>query len=100
MKKSVSTTSGKKRTGSPLKRMDTYTSSINNVHIPLEDRVQMMIKKGVADQFEVDEYQKTEIIRKSVMDVKERAAEARERRTSPHKAYANVKSKVAGNLKS
>ena len=39
MKKSVSTTSGKKRTGSPLKRMDTYTSSINNVHIPLEDRV-------------------------------------------------------------
>ena len=59
-----------------------------------------MIKKGVADQFEVEEYQKTEIIRKSVMDVKERAAEARERRTSPHKAYANVKSKVAGNLKS
>lgn len=60
----------------------------------------MMIKKGVADRFEVDEYQKTEIIRKSVMDVKERAAVERERRTSPHKTYANVKSKVAGNLKS
>ena len=34
------------------------------------------------------------------MDVKERAAVERERRTSPHKAYANVKSKVAGNLRS
>ena len=43
----------------------------------------------------MDEYNKTEIIRKSVADVKKRAAAEKKRRESPEKTFAGVKSRVA-----
>ena len=49
---------------------------------------------------DLEEYKKTEIIRKSIADVKKRAAEAEIIRKSPEKVYANVKSRIAGNMKS
>ena len=49
---------------------------------------------------DVEEYKRTELLRKSVNDVKLRAADARERRESPSKTYSGVKSKIAGNMKS
>ena len=49
---------------------------------------------------DLEEYKKTEIIRKAVADVKKRAKEAEIVRTSPDKVYANVKSRIAGNMKS
>ena len=48
----------------------------------------------------MDEYAKTEIIRKSVNDVKKRANEEKKRRESPEKTYGHVKSVVAKNMKS
>ena len=48
----------------------------------------------------MEEYKKTEIIRKSVNDVKKRAAQEKKRRESPEKTYAGAKSTVAKNLKS
>ena len=43
------------------------------------------------------EYNKTELIRKCVQDVKKRAVEDRKRRESPAKTFANVKSKITQN---
>ena len=40
------------------------------------------------------------MLRKSVNDVKLRAAATKERRESPRKTYSGIKSKVAGNLRS
>ena len=48
---------------------------------------------------DISEYQKTEIIRKSIADVKKRAAAAEFIRKSPEKVYAHVKSRIAGNMK-
>ena len=48
----------------------------------------------------MEEYAKTEIIRKSVNDVKKRANEEKKRRESPTKTYSHVKSMVAKNMKS
>ena len=48
---------------------------------------------------DIAEYKKTEIIRKAVSDVKKRAAAAEFIRKSPEKVYANVKSRIAGNMK-
>lgn len=49
---------------------------------------------------DLNDYKKSEIIRKSVNDVKLRAAADAERRQSPMKTYAKVKSKIAGNMRS
>ena len=48
----------------------------------------------------MDDYAKTELIRKSVNDVKTRAHAEAVRRMSPSKTYSGVKSKIAGNMKS
>ena len=45
----------------------------------------------------MQEYDKTEIIRKCVNDVKKRAVEDKKRRESPAKTYGNVKSKITQN---
>ena len=51
-------------------------------------------------QQQLDEYEKTEIIRQAVGRVKEDAEKQRFRRLSPDKAYIDdTKSKVGGNLK-
>ena len=68
--------------------------------IPLERRLSLMKKQNSTTDTDLEEYKRTEIIRKSVNDVKLRAAAEAERRKSPRKTYANVKSKVAGNMKS
>ena len=47
----------------------------------------------------MQEYDKTEIIRSSIQDVKKRAAEEKKRRESPSKTYSNAKSMVAKNMK-
>ena len=52
----------------------------------------------ISDEY-VSEYKKTEIIRKSIADVKARAAAAEYIRKSPEKVYAHVKSRIAGNMK-
>ena len=49
---------------------------------------------------DLEEYRKTEIIRKAVADVKKRAAREEYIRKSPEKVYAHVKSRIAGNMKS
>jgi len=49
---------------------------------------------------DMEEYKKTEIIRKSIADVKKRAKEADFIRKSPDKVYAKVKSRIACNMKS
>lgn len=59
-----------------------------------------MRQDSKVDAEDMEEYRRTELIRKSVNDVKMRAMQDAERRASPRKQYANVKSKVAGNLKS
>ena len=63
-------------------------------------RKQVLRQNSKIDDGYMDEYAKTEIIRKSVSDVKKRAAVERERRESPRKTYSGVKSKIAGNMKS
>ena len=60
----------------------------------------LMRQNSKVDDNDVEEYRKTELVRKSVNDVKLRAAVEKERRESPRKTYANVKSKIAGNMKS
>ena len=59
-----------------------------------------MRQNSKIDDEYMEEYAKTEIIRKSVNDVKKRANEERKRRESPHKTYSHVKSTVAKNMKS
>ena len=66
----------------------------------LNDRMDLMRQNSKVDDNDVEEYRKTELVRKSVNDVKLRAAVEKERRESPRKTYANVKSKIAGNMKS
>ena len=68
--------------------------------IPLERRLSLMRKNTGVTGDDLEEYKKAEIIRKSVNDVKLRAAADAERRKSPIKTYQNVKSKIAGNMKS
>ena len=60
----------------------------------------MMNKKEGTTKEDLEEYKRTELIRKSVADVKIRAAIEEERRKSPIKTYSGVKSKIAGNMKS
>ena len=47
----------------------------------------------------MEEYNKTEIIRKSIQDVQKRAAAEKQRRESPGKTYGEVTSKIAKNMK-
>lgn len=49
---------------------------------------------------DVDAYQKTEILRQSINDVQRESKVQKVARQSPAKLYTNVKSKVAGNLRS
>lgn len=53
---------------------------------------------GINDD-DVEEFQQTEILRKSIAEVRTRANRNDEIRSSPQK-YRQVKSKVAGNMKS
>ena len=66
----------------------------------LDERVNLMRQDSKLDQRDLEEYKKTEILRKSVNDVKARAQATAERRQSPRKTYSGVKSKIAGNMKS
>jgi hypothetical protein len=68
--------------------------------IPLERRLSMMSKTKGTTEGDLEEYKRTEILRKSVADVKLRAAADAERRKSPIKTYSGVKSKIAGNMRS
>lgn len=58
------------------------------------------MKQVGEDANAVEEYKRTELIRKSINDVKDRAERQAERRESPQKAYSGIKSKIAGNMKS
>ncbi len=49
---------------------------------------------------DIEDYKRTELLRKSVADVKVRADAQAQRRQSPSKTYSAVKSKIAGNMKS
>ena len=53
---------------------------------------------GIEDD-DIQEFQQTEILRKSIADVRNRASKHDEARNSPQK-YRQVKSKIAGNMKS
>ena len=70
-------------------------------HMQSFDERQALLRQNskITDK-DIEEYKKTEIIRKSIADVKKRAAEQNVIRQSPEKVYANVKSRIAGNLKS
>ena len=56
----------------------------------------MLRQSSKIDDDDIEEYQKTEIIRKAVADVKKRGAEQEERRKHPDTA---VQSKVSMNMK-
>ena len=62
--------------------------------------MQLMRQNSKVDDNDLDEYARTELLRKSVNDVKARAAANEARRQSPRKTYSGVKSKIAGNMKS
>ena len=68
--------------------------------MPLERRLSLMNKTEGTTREDIEEYKRTELIRRSVNDVKIRAAADKERRESPRKTYGGVKSKIAGNMKS
>ena len=51
------------------------------------------------DDAYIEEYNKTEIIRSSIKEVKKRAQEEKERRESPDRTYGGIKSAVAKNMK-
>ena len=87
-------TSPSKRT-SPTKR-----TKLTEEIMPLERRLSMLSKDPKVSQQDLKDYKDTEIIRKSVNDVKLRAAAEATRRQSPSKTYSGVKSKIAGNMKS
>ena len=53
---------------------------------------------GVCDE-DVEDYQKTEVLRKAVADVRTRAQGQEDKRSSPTRYYSS-KSKVAGNIRS
>lgn len=65
-----------------------------------EVRSQLLRQNSKVTDEDLEEYKKTEIIRKSVADVKKRAKEAEFIRKSPEKVYAKVKSRIACNMKS
>jgi len=85
------------RRGNKSPAREELAKAILENQLSLDDRVKLM--KGASAE-DIEEYKRTEIIRRSVNDVKTRAAVEAERRRSPIKTYSNVKSKVAGNMKS
>ena len=66
----------------------------------LNERVALMRRDSKLVPEDLEEYKRTEILRKSMNDVKSRAHVEEGRRKSPTKTYSAVKSKIAGNLKS
>jgi len=68
--------------------------------IPLEQRLALMKNNEGTTGADIEEYEKTELLRRSVADVRVRAAADAERRKSPLKTWGGVKSKIAGNMKS
>ena len=71
-----------------------------NAEMTLDQRMELMRQDSKVQDGDLDDYRKTELLRKSVNDVKVRAAIEKEKRESPRKTYSNVKSKIAGNMKS
>ena len=69
-------------------------------NFPLEHRVTMMKDNDSVTASEIEEYKRTEIIRRAMADVKVRAAADAKRRQDPKKTYSAVKSKISINLKS
>lgn len=68
--------------------------------LALERRVSLLRKTtGVKDE-DIAEYEKSEIIRKAIRDVKKNAAVKEVTRLSPKRLYSGVKSKVGGNMRS
>ena len=63
-------------------------------------KISLLRKQTGIREEDVTEYQKAEILRQSIADVKARAAVQADKRLSPRKYYGNVKSKVSTNLKS
>ena len=66
----------------------------------LDERVNLMRQDSKLVEGDLEEYKRTELLRKSVNDVRTRAQQTAERRQSPSKTYSGVKSKIAGNMKS
>ena len=66
----------------------------------LEDRMSLMRQDSKVTGDDMAEYKRTELLRKSVNDVKVRAAADAKRRQSPMKTMSGVKSKIAGNMRS
>lgn len=87
-----------KRTRSPTKG-DSIRKTLES-QSSLEERVNMMAQNPSTTMEDINEYKRTELLRKSVADVRVRADAQAERRKSPIKTYSNVKSKIAGNMKS
>lgn len=64
-----------------------------------QKRRTVLIENGISEQ-ELKDYDRTEVIRRSVTIVQQHALAQKEMRKSPSKYYSKVSSKVAGNLKS
>ena len=65
-----------------------------------DDRLKLLKQTtGIRDS-DVQDYERTEILRKTIQDIRTTATQYQVVRTSPKKLYSNVKSKVAGNIKS
>ena len=86
----------KKRPTSPAQR---HREDALRHQTSFDERKAMLRANSKIDDDYIDEYNKTEIIRKSIQDVKKRADEEKKHRESGGHAYTGVKSAIAKNMK-
>jgi hypothetical protein len=87
-----------KNMNSPKKIAREIADQMSSRSPQLSDRLIELQKNG-AGKDEIEEYQRFELIRQSIQDVKRNAIANQVARVSPQKLYSGVKSKVAGNMK-
>ena len=67
--------------------------------LALGKRLSLLRKTTGVDEYDLDQYEKTDIIRQQIQAVRDKANVANVTRQSPRKVYAGAKSKVGANIK-
>ena len=67
--------------------------------LALAKRLSILRKTTGVDEYDLDQYEKTDIIRQQIQAVRDKANVANVTRQSPRKVYAGAKSKVSANIK-
>ena len=68
--------------------------------LTLEKRISLLRKTTGVQEDDVEEYKKTEVLRNAMQGVRNNAMVNEVARVSPKKLYGQVKSRVAGNMRS